>query len=292
MLRSMTGYGKAAAELEHVKITVEIKTLNSKQLDLNARLPYIYNEKEPLIRSRLSRWLQRGKVSINIHRELTGEQTEHAIDHSVALGYYNELVQLNKQMKHQAAAPDYLQLAMRLPEVIKIKQQKLEEKEWKALEKTMENAVEQLEKYRREEGTVLEEDFRQRINTMVDLLGEVRQHEPRRMETVKEKFNRELARFIEDKTLDENRYEQEVVYYLEKLDLTEEMVRLKQHCFYFLETLMADGAVGKKLNFIVQEMGREVNTIGSKANHQQIQTLVVEMKDELEKIKEQLANIL
>lgn len=292
MLRSMTGYGKAAAELEHVKITVEIKTLNSKQLDLNTRLPYIYNEKEPSIRSGISRKIQRGKVHISIQRELTGEQTQHTVDQSVALGYYYQLVKLNEKMKNQTANPDYLQLTMRLPEVIKTREQNLEESEWKALEKTIQTAVKQLDKYRCEEGAVLESDFKHRINVIMDLLAKIRQHEPQRLEAVKEKFNKELNQFIEDKTLDESRYEQEVVYYLEKLDLTEEVVRLKQHCFYFLETLNGDGPLGKKLNFIAQELGREINTIGSKANHQKIQTLVVEMKDELEKIKEQLANIL
>ncbi len=291
MLRSMTGYGKAVRELDNLKITVEIKSVNSKQLDLNCRLPFVYNEKEPEIRSMVSRDAGRGKMFIGITRDYTGEEAGQMVNQQLALRYYRELSELTAKMD-QKAEPDYLQAVMRMPEVLSHEEEELDENEWQALKKTISEALKSLDKYRSEEGRILEDDFRLRVSNIRKYLADIDPHERERMEQVKEKFNKELLDFIKNKTLDDNRYEQEVVYYLDKLDITEEKVRLKQHCEYFSETMDNNQANGKKLTFISQEMGREINTIGSKANHAEIQKLVVEMKDELEKIKEQLANIL
>lgn len=291
MLKSMTGYGKAVAEQESLKISVEVKTVNSKQIDLNCRLPYIYNEKEPEIRSLAGRFIERGKIFLGINREATGDESGHAVNQQLALRYYNELKQLASNMDDKQQ-PDYLQAIMRMPDVLKLDEQELDETEWSVLKRALTEALAKLDQYRKEEGKILEEDFEQRIQKILHYLKDVEPFEKERMEQVKDKFNKELADFLENKTLDENRYEQEIVYYLDKLDITEEKVRLKQHCEYFLQTMNADAANGKKLNFISQEMGREINTIGSKANHAGIQRIVVDMKDELEKIKEQLANIL
>ncbi|MFO8053834.1 MAG: YicC/YloC family endoribonuclease [Bacteroidales bacterium] len=291
MLRSMTGYGKAITELDKLTLTIEIKTLNSKQFDLICRMPQAYNEKEPYIRSELSQFLRRGKTTLNISRELRGEASEHTVNKAVAMKYFRELREL-KEKTGQDTEPDYLQTIMRLPEVMQLTEQTLEEREYNELRSALRKALEDVDSYRKAEGKILSEDFQRRINTILDALKEIESCEEERLDHVKEKFHKALADFREDKTLDENRYEQEIVYYLDKLDITEEKVRLKQHCYYFLETMTAGTANGKKLNFIAQEIGREINTMGSKANHSGIQKIVVDMKDELEKIKEQLSNIL
>lgn len=292
MLRSMTGYGKAQTENEKYRIFVEIKSVNSKQMDLNTRLPYNYNVKEPEIRAIASRLIQRGKVYLGITREIMGPESGRSINQNLALHYYDELKQLTTQMKDQNEQHDYLQTIMRLPEVLKQDDEELDEQEWILVKDTIHDALLTLDSYRLEEGEILQDDFIGRVHKIQDYLRQIEPHEARRLNDVKEKFNKELSDFLEDKSLDENRYEQEVVYYLDKLDITEEKVRLKQHCDYFLETLKSEAPAGKKLNFIAQEMGREINTTGSKANHAGIQKIVVDMKDELEKIKEQLANIL
>lgn len=291
MLRSMTGYGKAVAELDNLRITIEIKSVNSRQIDINCRLPVLYNQKEPELRSICSNFIQRGKVYLGISRDMHGEESVHSINREVAERYYKELEALSKRI-NQEKSTDYLQIIMGMPEVMKAKDEELNGKEWKYLKSAVQDALETLEKYRREEGKNLEKDFRNRIQIIRGYLDEIEPHEQGRLATLKERFNKELQDFIDNKNIDENRFEQEVVYYMDKLDITEEKVRLKQHCDYFVEILESDVANGKKLNFISQEMGREINTLGSKANHAEIQKIVVNMKDELEKIKEQLANIL
>lgn len=291
MLRSMTGYGKAVAELDDLRITVEIKSVNSKQSDINCRLPVVYNEKEPEIRSMCGNFLQRGKIFLNINREANGEESGHSINQELAGRYYRELKTLSESLEQQAPV-DYLQIIMRMPEIMKAQEEELDEKEWLALKKAINEALETIDTYRLEEGDSLEKDFRSRIEMIRVYMDKIIPFEEERLNSVKEKFNKELHDFIENKNLDENRYEQEIVYYLDKMDITEEKVRLKQHCEYFLNTLESNEANGKKLNFIAQEIGREINTLGSKANHSEIQKIVVDMKNELEKIKEQLANIL
>ncbi|MCF8331688.1 MAG: YicC family protein [Bacteroidales bacterium] len=291
MLRSMTGYGKARAEKDDLKLSIEIKTVNSKQMDMNCRLPYDYNEKEPEIRSIAGHYIQRGKVYLGITRESTGEESARTLNQKLALRYFNEMKTLIQNM-HLEKEPDYLQAVIRMPDVFVLKEQELKEEEWKLVKDTLNNALQELDEYRIQEGAILQKDFRKRIDRIKEYLEKLVPYEQERLKLVKDKFDKELSDFLDNKTIDENRYEQEIVYYLDKLDITEEKVRLKQHCDYFLETMNTDTANGKKLNFIVQEMGREINTTGSKANHSAIQKIVVEMKDELEKIKEQLANIL
>ena len=291
MLRSMTGYGKSTVETDELNISVEIKTVNSKQMDLNCRLPFEYNPKEPEIRSLVSRSIQRGKVFVGITKESTAEQSGHSINQDLALNYHKELKELKEKM-NQKAEPDYLLSIMRMPDILKTDEQEISDEEWTLLKKAIEETLDKVDEYRIEEGKILENDFKERIKNIQQYLDDIDPFEKERLEFVKAKFNKELSDFIKEKTIDENRYEQEVLYYLDKLDITEEKVRLKQHCTYFLETMDAGMANGKKLNFIAQEMGREINTTGSKANHAEIQKIVVNMKDELEKIKEQLANIL
>ncbi|MGM0647863.1 MAG: YicC/YloC family endoribonuclease [Bacteroidota bacterium] len=292
MLRSMTGYGKAQAENEKYRIVVEIKTVNSKQMDLNTRLPYNFNIKEPEIRAIASRVIQRGKAYLGVTREIMGAESGRSINHKLALHYYQELKELTSQMKDHHEQHDFLQTIMRMPDVLKQDDTELDEDEWFLVKDAIDDALLKLDNYRQQEGKILEEDFIGRVHKIQDYLKQIEPHEASRLKDVREKFNKELSDFLEDKSLDENRYEQELVYYLDKLDITEEKVRLKQHCDYFLETLNSESPAGKKLNFIAQEMGREINTTGSKANHAGIQKIVVDMKDELEKIKEQLANIL
>jgi len=288
----MTGYGKAQTENEKYRIFVEIKTVNSKQMDLNTRLPYNYNIKEPEIRAIASRVIQRGKAYLGVTREIMGGESGRSINHKLALHYYQELKELTSQMKDHHEQHDFLQTIMRMPEVLKQDDTELDENEWVLVKDAIDEALLKLDNYRQEEGKILEVDFIGRVHKIKDYLKQIEPHEVSRLKDVKEKFNKELSDFLEDKSLDENRYEQELVYYLDKLDITEEKVRLKQHCDYFLETLNSESPVGKKLNFIAQEMGREINTTGSKANNAGIQKIVVDMKDELEKIKDQLANIL
>lgn len=291
MLRSMTGYGKTNVETENLTISIEIKTVNSKQMDLNCRLPFEYNPKEPEIRSLVSRFIQRGKVFLGVTKESTAENFGQSVNQELALNYFKELKELKEKM-NQKTEPDYLQSIMRMPDVMQTKEQEISEEEWALLKNAIEETLNKVDEYRIEEGKILESDFKDRINKIQNYLEDIEPFEKERLEYVKDKFNKELSDFIKEKKIDENRYEQEVIYYQDKLDITEEKVRLKQHCTYFLETMNTDMANGKKLNFIAQEIGREINTTGSKANHAEIQKIAVNMKDELEKIKEQLANIL
>ena len=291
MLRSMTGYGKTNVETENLTISIEIKTVNSKQMDLNCRLPFEYNPKEPEIRSLVSRFIQRGKVFLGVTKESTAENFGQSVNQELALNYFKELKELKDKM-NQKTEPDYLQSIMRMPDVMQTKEQEISEKEWSLLKNAIKETLSKVDEYRIKEGKILESDFKDRINKIQNYLEDIEPFEKERLEYVKDKFNKELSDFVKEKTIDENRYEQEIIYYQDKLDITEEKVRLKQHCTYFLETMNTDMANGKKLNFIAQEIGREINTTGSKANHAEIQKIVVNMKDELEKIKEQLANIL
>lgn len=292
MLWSMTGFGKSEVIYENKKISIEIKSLNSKQLDLATRIPFAYNEKELEIRNHINNNLERGKVSFNMFSEMQGANSQYKINKELAAAYFNELQDITR-MIGQEEKSDYLQTLMRLPDVVGQSREMLDENEWLAVEKAVLEAIDQLNNFRKQEGSVLEADFIKRINTILGLLKEVEKFESARIDRIRERILKELASLSEDIKVDRNRFEQEIIFYIEKLDVSEEKLRLAQHCDYFIKTLKDKGmSKGKKLGFILQEIGREINTLGSKANDTDIQQIVVQMKDELEKIKEQSLNIL
>ncbi len=291
MLHSMTGYGKAVLELPSKKISIEIKSLNSKQTDLNVRIPYVYNEKELALRSLLSKRLERGKINFFMTSESIGEYSSYSINKDLAAHYFHELSEVAKTVNTKTEG--LLNAVTRLPDVVKQTSESVNEDEWKEILKAVDKALNKLEEFRLQEGASLEDDFRLRITNILSLLEEVTPFEEGRIERVKTKLNQELVKAVDEGKVDRNRFEQELIFYIEKFDITEEKVRLKKHCDYFNETL--DGkqkSKGKKLGFILQEIGREINTLGSKSNEPNMQQIVVQMKDELEKIKEQALNIL
>jgi uncharacterized protein (TIGR00255 family) len=287
----MTGFGKSQAELPGKLITVEVRSLNSKQLDLNFRSPAVYREKEMEARSLIAQRLERGKVDINISAESKNEQPLMSINKNLALQYVNQLKELSALLP-ESDESDLLSILVRMPDVLSAEKEELSEEEWASVQAALEDALKQADKFRLEEGAIIEKDFIFRINRILGLLDEVGPLEAPRLTAVRNKFEMRLEEMRQDKSYDQNRLEQELVYYFEKLDITEEKIRLKKHCDYFIETLKEIESPGKKLGFVTQEIGREINTMGSKANDAQIQMLVVQMKDELEKVKEQLANIL
>lgn len=286
MIQSMTGYGKAVAEHSDKKITIEIRSLNSKSLDLNTRLPFLYKEKELEIRKLLSEKLQRGKIDFSINIESNSVNKAQQINPEIIKAYIGEF----KQITPDASDAELLAIVMRLPDVMAFTCKEIEEEEWNQAVELILKAVENLTQFRLDEGKVLEQEFIQRNNSILSLLEQVEPFEKERIETLKERFIKNLGELTTE--YDQNRFEQELIYYLEKLDITEEKVRLKNHCEYFLQTLKSEEFSGKKLGFITQEIGREINTLGSKSNHSGMQKLVVQMKDELEKMKEQVLNIL
>lgn len=291
MIKSMTGFGKEVLENEARKITIEIRTLNSKQLDLNLRLPQFYREKELDIRSLIGKNIKRGKVDISINIEQKNVASAPVISKTLARHYYNELKEVSESI-NQSNDYDYLSMIVKMPEVLVSPEIEIGDEEFGELLSTIQNACEKVNKFRINEGKVLEKDFIKRINTIIDLLKKVESFEENRTTRIRERIKSNLEAFSQDVQSDKNRFEQEVIYYLEKLDITEEKIRLQKHCDYFLETLSKDSSAGKKLGFVSQEIGREINTMGAKANDFDIQQIVVLMKDELEKIKEQLFNIL
>ncbi len=285
MIYSMTGYGKSVLQLPTKKITIELKSLNSKNLDLNARMPSIYREKELAIRKLLADKLVRGKVDFSIYVEATAEDTSTQINTPVVKQYIN-------QLKNVVDGSDIelLKMAVRFPDALNTVREEIDDNEWKAIQTEINNAVTALNMYRLDEGKVLEDDFKKRIITIGEILEQVIAMDPERVEGVRERLTKGVEELKEK--YDENRFEQELVYYIEKFDITEEKVRLKNHLDYFTESINSQDSNGKKLGFISQEIGREINTIGSKSNYAPMQQLVVQMKDELEKIKEQLLNAL
>ena len=291
MIRSMTGYGKAECELSRKKITIEIKSLNSKQLELNTRLPGIYREKDLEIRREISDKLIRGKVDFIFYAESMGTESNASINTAIVKNYFNQLSELSKELGI-SSDERILQIVMGLPEVIKTDRDELDESEWKTILTTIQEAMANLDNFRLQEGISIYKDIVININSISSLLIQVGQYEPERVARVKSKILDGLKDLGEPEAIDHNRLEQEMIFYLEKMDFNEEKVRLSNHCSYFLETLNLDEPVGKKLGFIAQEIGREINTLGSKANHTEIQKLVIQMKDALERIKEQLLNIL
>lgn len=291
MIKSMTGFGKAVCELNDRKVVVEIKSLNSKQLDVNARIANGFREKEIEIRNLLSTRLQRGKVDFSISVENAGESSNFVINKDLARKYYRELKELAKDFDEKDFS-DYLLVIMRLPDVLVPEREEMNDQEWQLLSAVIEQAINDLDSFRLNEGKTLEKELLYRNNKILNQLAEISHYEKQRIESLKAKIMKDLYDIVNKEDIDKNRFEQEVIYYQDKLDITEEKVRLKKHCDYFIETLNEPESQGKKLSFITQEMGREINTLGSKAGEANIQKIVVQMKDELEKIKEQLFNIL
>lgn len=288
-MKSMTGFGKAICELPQKKISIEVRSLNSRQLDLNIRVPQVYRDKESDIRGEISRTAERGKVDFSIYVEATGEAGLATINQQLAIAYHKELKKLSEAIGEKRE--DYLSLLIKMPEILKQDRQELDENEWKSVFETVKKALVAFGKFRDDEGKVLANELSQRIGIITTKLAEVVALDPQRAASVKERIRKNLEEQVGSENVDKNRFEQEIIYYLEKLDITEEKLRLQTHCNYFLETMKEDSA-GRKLGFISQEIGREINTIGSKANDAAIQMIVVQMKDELEKIKEQLLNVL
>ncbi len=290
MIHSMTGYGRAVVELPNKKITIEIRSLNSKQFDLFTRLPLLYREKEIALRNSLSKQLERGKVDLSMNVEVVAKDVTSKIDHHVVKQYQQELTALAKEMS-VPAPEDWFSVLMRLPDTMKQEIEELDDTEWKQVEAAINQAVKELIDFRAREGEMLQNLLKEKIDRIHTLLGEIEPFEAERIEKVKSRLHEELKN-LEGIEYDKNRFEQEVIYYLEKLDVNEEKTRLAHHLDYFLETLNDPRSQGKKLGFITQEIGREINTLGSKSNQSDMQRIVVQMKDELEQIKEQILNVL
>lgn len=291
MLKSMTGYGIASFDSGNAKYTVEVKSLNSKFLELTLRLPKAFSEKEFQLRNECNKQIERGKVNLSIMVEQADSSVKAAgIDTTLLKNYLSQLKAVCAELGEPSG--NLLQLALGLPEVVKYDEETVSEEEWKNVEKTFQQALAAFQQFRSDEGNVLEQDIKQRIGTILQNLKLVEVEEPKRVPAIRERLNQYLADAAGKEAIDQNRFEQELIYYIDKLDITEEKIRLKSHCDYFIETLANADANGKKLGFISQEIGREINTLGSKANDAEMQKLVVGMKEELEKIKEQLLNVL
>jgi|TARA_R100000322_G_C5445044_1_gene191540 uncharacterized protein (TIGR00255 family) len=285
MIQSMTGFGKSTIQLPTKKISIEIKSLNSKSLDLNARMPNQYREKELDMRKLIASSLMRGKVDFSLYIETTSDDTTSAINSEVVKSYM-------QQLKQVVASDDteLLKMAIKMPDALKTVREEIDETEYDSILNTLKEALVEINRFRTDEGKALEDDFNLRISNIKNLLEEVIKIDPDRINQVKERLRKGIEELKE--SVDENRFEQELVYYIEKYDITEEKTRLDNHLSYFTETINSADSNGKKLGFISQEIGREINTIGSKSNYAPMQQLVVQMKDELEKIKEQLLNVL
>jgi uncharacterized protein (TIGR00255 family) len=281
----MTGYGKSVLQLPTKKISIELKSLNSKSLDLNARMPSMYRAKELEIRKLIAKNLGRGKVDFSLFVEITGEDTSSKINKTVVKEYIKQLKEVV-----DGDTTELLKMAIRLPDAVTTERDEIDEEEWSLISKEINEAITKIVGYRKDEGETLKQDFIDRISTLRRLLDEVITMDPDRIDGVRARLEKGISD-LKDK-VDENRFEQELVYYIEKFDITEEKVRLDNHLDYFTQTLNSDDSNGKKLGFISQEIGREINTIGSKSNYAPMQKLVVQMKDELEKIKEQMLNVL
>lgn len=285
MVTSMTGFGKTEAQWEDKSLSIEIRSLNSKSADINLRTPSYLREIDTEIRKRIAKKLHRGKIDLNIFIEFNGKNAPTAINASVVKGYMDQLKQIEKNNEI-----DHLAIAMRLPETLSSERNTLQEDEKKAIFNLLDDAIKNIETYRLDEGKVLEKDFLLRLDLIETYLEEVIKIDPERSKKIESKLRASLEELKIE--IDSNRFEQELIFYLEKFDITEEKVRLQNHLDYFKKVLKNDFPNGKKLGFIAQEIGREINTMGSKANHSELQKIVVQMKDELEKIKEQLLNVL
>ena len=287
----MTGYGKAECKLKNKTISLELKSLNSKQLDIHTRLPNLYREKDPELRNQMINKLKRGKVELNITIEYLDEEKASLINSDIVRNYYRQLQSMSKDLNINSKEP-LLQIIMRLPEVLKTETEELDSKEWESIMDSFNLTINELDSFRKQEGKALSKDLSYRLELIEKYLEQINKFENQRIENIKKRLKGYLNEWVGKENIDLTRFEQELIYYLEKLDITEEKVRLKNHCKYFRNVMNENEPVGKKLGFISQEMGREINTLGSKASDFDIQKMIVMMKDELEKIKEQLNNIL
>ncbi|MCK9269268.1 MAG: YicC/YloC family endoribonuclease [Bacteroidales bacterium] len=292
MIKSMTGYGRAESGDGERKYTIEIKTINSKQFDLQMRMPSLFKEKELELRTFLLQRLERGKVELTIQVDASQTAENFTINKALAHRYFEEIRQLQRELNLDEKQ-NFVDVILRLPEVVQPAPEVLADDTWHVVRAAVDEAAEHCDQSRQNEGRLLQADFELRIGLIQDYLQKIEPFEIARIERIREKLRKDLEKYFETQNIDQNRFEQEIIYYLEKIDITEEKVRLKQHCNYFMQTVKENNTSGgKKLNFISQEVGREINTIGSKASDYEMQRLVVQMKDELEKIKEQLFNIL
>ncbi len=291
MLRSMTGFGKAACKMKNRTVNVEVKCLNSKQADISLKLPSLYREGENEVRNEVARTLVRGKIEVSVWFETTGSEKNISLNETIILDYLAQLKRLESSMELPGNEV-LLPMIMKLPDVIKVDKQDFDEEEWKQILATIRQCLGQVEEFRAQEGKSVEKDFRERLRIIADGITRIRSIEKNRIDRLRERMEQALKEISEKTKIDRNRFEQELIYYIEKLDINEEMVRLGNHCDYFLQTIDSEETPGRKLGFISQEIGREINTIGSKANDSDIQRIVVQMKDELEKIKEQSLNVL
>jgi uncharacterized protein (TIGR00255 family) len=282
----MTGFGKATLQLPTKKITVEVKSLNSKGLDLSVRMPSVYREMELGLRNEISLALERGKIDFSIYIESTAEQTSTKVNVPIVKAYMAQL----REVYSDADETELMKMAVRMPDTMKIEREEIDENDWLEIQKVIKEAISNILNFRQAEGVSLENEFQLRIGNIRSHMNEALALDPERVQAIKDRLQTAISELKVN--VDENRFEQELIYYLEKLDITEEKVRLTNHLDYFLETIKGKEANGRKLGFITQEMGREINTMGSKSNHAQMQKLVVMMKDELEKIKEQVLNVL
>jgi uncharacterized protein (TIGR00255 family) len=290
MLKSMTGYGSAKGTVGTQAVTVEIRSLNSKFLELNVRLPLQFRDKELEIRADVGKLLERGKADLNVSIDNNELAKRSTVNKEIFLAYYEDL----KSLATETGMSDdnMLDAILKLPAVLNSEKSEMDEEQWKQLKGLIQSAVEQFNLFRCNEGNVLEQDVTQRLNAIENALPQLENFEQARIESVRARLHKSVNELKDQLNIDTNRFEQELIYYIEKLDISEEKVRLKSHCDYFIQTINSKEANGKKLGFITQEIGREINTIGSKANDANMQRIVVEMKDELEKLKEQLANVL
>lgn len=286
----MTGFGKATGEINQKKITVEIKSLNSKQADITVRMPSFYKEKELEVRSYINQQLNRGKIEFNLYAELLGDQSSYQINPEVYKKYYRDLESIANDLGSDKS--QLMATVAKLPDVLKTEREELDENEWNHINSIVKEAVAALDEFRTDEGKSLGEELSLRINNILNLLNGVEDFEGDRLATIKERINGHLKETVGEENINRDRFEQELIYYIEKYDITEEKTRLTTHCHYFMETMSSQESEGKKLGFIAQEIGREINTLGAKANNADLQKIVVQMKDELEKIKEQTLNIL
>jgi uncharacterized protein (TIGR00255 family) len=286
MILSMTGFGKASMQLSTKKITVEVKSLNSKGLDLNTRMPSVYRENELALRNLLAQKLERGKVDFSLFVEVTGEETSSKINAPIVKAYMAQM----KAILPDADETELMKMAVRMPDTMKTEREEIDPNEWNQIQTVIDEAIENMLSFRTSEGASLEKEFTLRIENIRSYMNQALALDPERVTAIKERLKTAIDELKVN--VDTNRFEQELIYYLEKLDITEEKVRLTNHLDYFLQTLNGSEANGRKLGFITQEMGREINTMGSKSNHAEMQKLVVMMKDELEKIKEQVLNVL
>lgn len=290
MIQSMTGYGKKTIQLPTKKITLEIKSLNSKNLDLNVRIPSYYKEKELEVRKTISAHLRRGKIDFSIYVEMTADESLTSINSALVRNYMQQL--RNILQSGVTNDVELLQMAVRMPDALKTEREELDEAEWEIISKGISEVIEKLIDYRTEEGKAMDADFRKSIAIISDLLEEVKTLDSERLSAIRTRLDKAIEEIKSKNQVDRNRFEQEVLFYLEKMDINEEKVRLASHLDYFLKTMDSTESNGKKLGFISQEMGREINTTGAKANFAPMQKLVIQMKNELEQIKEQVLNVL